>query len=423
MKKTWTVARKDLLILLRDKGSLFWVVGFPLLMGLLLGAIFSGTGRPMTGMQVAAVDEDQTEFSKTFLARLDSLTAVTITTTSRDSALQLVRTGKRAACVILRKGFGETGGVFGDSAMIEIGIDPARQTEAGYLQGMLAQTAFAILQERYFSPQGLKGELRKLTQDSHAWGGLDSTQKGFATGFLSNLAAFMESTEPDTAVSGGAGKTKELMPITVTAVTDDRARPRSGFEIFFPAALLWALIGTAATFGVSLVKERTAGTFLRLRIAPIQRAHILAGKGLACFVTCFSVCAVLLLIGHVVLGVRVADFGIIVLAMVASSLAFVGITMFISVLGITEEAVAGAAWGILLVCSMIGGGMVPLIFMPEWMRTIGSISPVKWGILSFEGGIWRNFTLAEMMLPVGVLLGIGVVGYTVGVIILTRADR
>ena len=423
MKKTWTVARKDLLILLRDKGSLFWVVGFPLLMGLLLGAIFSGTGRPMTGMQVAAVDEDQTEFSKTFLARLDSLTAVTITTTSRDSALQLVRTGKRAACVILRKGFGETGGVFGDSAMIEIGIDPARQTEAGYLQGMLAQTAFALLQERYFSSQGIKRELQQLTQGSHAWGGLDSTQKGFATGFLSNLAAFMESTEPDTAASAGTGKTKELMPIAVTAVTDDRARPRSGFEIFFPAALLWALIGAAATFGVSLVKERTAGTFLRLRIAPIQRAHILAGKGLACFITCLSVCALLLLIGHVVLGVRVADFGIIVLAMVASSLSLVGITMFISVLGINEEAVAGAAWGILLVCSMIGGGMVPLIFMPEWMRTIGSISPVKWGILSFEGGIWRNFTLAEMMLPVGVLLSIGVVGYTVGVIILTRADR
>ena len=423
MKKTWTVARKDLLILLRDKGSLFWVVGFPLLMGLLLGAIFSGTGRPMTGMQVAAVDEDQTEFSKTFLARLDSLPAVTITTSSRDSALQLVRTGKRAACVILRKGFGETGGVFGDSAMIEIGIDPARQTEAGYLQGMLAQTAFALLQERYFSSQGIKRELHQLMQDSHAWGGLDSTQKGFATGFLSNLAAFMESTAPDTTASAGTGKTKELMPITVTAVTDDRARPRSGFEIFFPAALLWALIGAAATFGVSLVKERTAGTFLRLRIAPIQRAHILAGKGLACFITCLSVCALLLLIGHVILGVRVADFGIIVLAMVACSLAFVGITMFISVLGKTEEAVAGAAWGILLVCSMIGGGMVPSIFMPGWMRAIGSISPVKWGILSFEGGIWRNFTLAEMMLPVGILLGIGVVGYTIGVLILTRADR
>jgi ABC-2 type transport system permease protein len=423
MKKTWTVARKDLLILLRDKGSLFWVVGFPLLMGLLLGAIFSGTGRPMTGMQVAAVDEDQTELSKTFLARLDSLTAVTITTTSRDSALYLVRTGKRAACVILHKGFGETGGVFGDSAMIEIGIDPARQTEAGYLQGMLAQTAFTLLQEKYFSPQGIKRELAKLQQNSHAWGGLDSTQRGLATGFLSNLAAFMETTAPDTTEAGEKAKDKELMPITVTPVTDNRARPRSGFEIFFPAALLWALIGAAASFSVSLVKERTAGTFLRLRIAPIRRAHILAGKGLACLVTCLSVCAVLLMIGNLIFGVRVADFGIIILAMVASSLAFVGIMMCISAMWTTEEAVGGAAWGILLVSSMIGGGMVPSIFMPEWMRTIGSISPVKWGILSFEGGIWRNFTLSEMALPVGILLGIGVVGYTIGVILLIRADR
>ena len=42
MGKIWTLARKDIRILIRDKGSFFWVVGFPFLFALFFGAIFSG---------------------------------------------------------------------------------------------------------------------------------------------------------------------------------------------------------------------------------------------------------------------------------------------------------------------------------------------------------------------------------------------
>jgi len=48
MKKNLDGGRKDLLILFRDKGSLFWW-SLSVVMGLLLGAIFSGTGRPIPG--------------------------------------------------------------------------------------------------------------------------------------------------------------------------------------------------------------------------------------------------------------------------------------------------------------------------------------------------------------------------------------
>jgi ABC-2 type transport system permease protein len=174
---------------------------------------------------------------------------------------------------------------------------------------------------------------------------------------------------------------------------------------------------------VSIVKERTAGTFMRLRLSPISRAHILAGKGLACFISCVTVCTVLLAIGNPIFGVRITNFPALVVGVVCSALAYVGVMMFISVLGKTEEAVAGAGWGILLVFSMLGGGMVPAMFMPSWLRTIGSISPVRWGILSIEGGIWRNFSASEMLLPAGILLLIGVVGFSIGVTILAQMDK
>ncbi|NLX24072.1 MAG: hypothetical protein GXY55_20675 [Phycisphaerae bacterium] len=65
------------------------------------------------------------------------------------------------------------------------------------------------------------------------------------------------------------------------------------------------------------------------------------------------------------------------------------------VLGKTESSVGGAAWTCLLVMAMLGGGMVPQMLMPPWMDAVGCVSPVRWAILSLEGGIWRGFTLRE----------------------------
>jgi hypothetical protein len=95
----------------------------------------------------------------------------------------------------------------------------------------------------------------------------------------------------------------------------------------------------------------------------------------------------------------------------------------VSVLGRTETAVAGAGWGLFIIMAMLGGGMVPLIAMPGWMRQLSSASPVKWAILSLEGAIWRDFTLMEMMLPAGILVGVGVVTFAAGVRIFSLTDR
>jgi ABC-2 type transport system permease protein len=78
-----------------------------------------------------------------------------------------------------------------------------------------------------------------------------------------------------------------------------------------------------------------------------------------------------------------------------------------SVIGRTEEAVGGAAWGLNSVMAMFGGGMIPLAFMPRFMAALSQASPVKWSILALEGAIWRGFTPGEMLVPCGVLIAVG----------------
>jgi len=429
MERIFTLAGKDLRLLWREKSALFWVIAFPLLIALFFGSIFSGSGGSMSGMKVALVDNDKSDFSQQYVEELKNQSSLDVRIMPLDSAMQKVRTGGLSAYIVIKPGFGEHRGLFSNKALVEIGIDPSRKMESGYLQGLLTKSAFTVLQKQFASFDNITGEIDRVRADREILEELDDDQRRFFTSTLDNLKGFVKSIEPEPiadTTSGDTvtaiGGTGNLFAVDITPVTRHYSGPRSAFEVTFPSALLWALIGCAATFAVSIVTERTAGTFLRLRLAPITRAHILAGKGLACFVACFAISAILILIGNLIFGVRVTNVVILLIGLVASALCFVGLMMFISVIGKTEESVGGAAWGILLVAAMAGGGMLPVFFMPKWLLTISHFSPVKWAILSIEGGIWRNFTYSEMLFPVAMLLGIGVVCFGIGVTILSRTD-
>jgi ABC-2 type transport system permease protein len=63
---------------------------------------------------------------------------------------------------------------------------------------------------------------------------------------------------------------------------------------------------------------------------------------------------------------------------------------------------------------MFGGGMIPLIAMPEWMQTGSYLSPARWAVVALEGAIWRDFTPTEMLQPCSILLAVGGVSFALG---------
>jgi ABC-2 type transport system permease protein len=80
----------------------------------------------------------------------------------------------------------------------------------------------------------------------------------------------------------------------------------------------------------------------------------------------------------------------------------------------TEETAQGGAWAFLMPMSMLGGAMVPTFVMPAWMQSVGYVSPIRWAMLAIEGGVWRQFTLAEMATPCAILIAIGGICFAVG---------
>ncbi len=416
-----TLALKDLRILIRDRFGLFWVLAFPFLFALFFGIIFSGDGGS-SAISVAVVDEDSTSASQNFIGELKKSESLSILMTDKDDAVGRVRKGKTAAYIILKKGFGESEAFpFGGNIPIEVGMDPSRKAEAGFLQGILTQKLYSAAFSRYASPDSALKIVKKKRLSLKESSGLDTKQQGLLDSLFGDLEYFLSNVDSSVYAQGPMAEMGSVPVEDVETSIDDS--PKNSFEIFFPAAILWGLIGCASAFAILVVKERTSGTLIRLKIAPISLGQILGGKGLATFITAVSVSLLLLIVGNLFFGVRLNHPSKILLAAVFNGFCFMGIMMLVSVFGKTERAVSGAGWGIFIVFAMIGGAMVPLMFLPKWLQLLSNISPVKWGILAFEGAIWRNFSFGEMLLPLGVLFGIGVVSFLIGLTVFLRTDR
>jgi ABC-2 type transport system permease protein len=419
MAKLLALAVKDLRVLLASKGNVFWVIGFPLLFALLFGAVYSGAGKGPSGMKLAVVDEDQSEFSQLYVTHLESEEALKVTRVAREQALAQVRKGQVAAAVVLRPGFGEGFSAFFDTnnPKLQIASDPGRKMEAAYLEGLLAKAQFEVMAQRFRDRTWMRGQMDTWRDQIQRASGLPGTDTGVYLRFFDSLDKFLADVNDQT-YQGGLGN--GMLNIAKLDVQREYDGPRTPFQITFPQAILWAILGCTATFAISIVRERTTGTLQRLRIGPISQADILAGKGLACLLTCASVIVLLVVVGKLVFQVPIGSPALFVVGAVCTCLCFVGLMMLISTLGKTEQSVGGAGWAILMILAMFGGGMMPLAFMPSWMRSLSHVSPIKWGILALEGGIWRGFTVTEMLLPCGVLLACGAAFFLAGVLLLRR---
>lgn len=440
MRAVISMALKDLRLLLLDKGAMFFVFFFPLLYAIFFGYIAAGMGGDGDGgspaIRIVLVDEDESAESESFAASLESAEELRVDRAeSRDAGAELVREGKRAALVVIPEGFGERGQSFfmGDPPVVEVGADPARAAEQGMLQGILLKYGAQRMQDAFTNTDVMRRNAEQAMADLENSSDMSPLVRAALRGFLgnvTNLATQLEDagvTEEDIASSeSGAGfEPLSVETIDLFATDSDDEAEMSAFAISFPQGVIWGIMGAAAGFAISLVTERTHGTLIRLRLAPVTQRHILAGKALACFATTVIVATTLLIIGRIGFGVTPTSPALLAVAVLCVAVCFVGVMMLLSVLGRTEAAASGIGWASLIVMAMIGGGMIPLVFIERipFLAAVSNASPVKWSILAIEGAIWRGFSPAQMALPCLVLIGVGIGAFVAGGLIFQRTEQ
>lgn len=171
-----------------------------------------------------------------------------------------------------------------------------------------------------------------------------------------------------------------------------------------PAWSIFAMFFMVISLGGNIVKERLSGSFLRLQTIPGGFALTLVSKFLVYLFVALSQLLLLFLMGIYIFP----HIGLPQLSMPNAFLPFLVVTLLSAVSAIsyavlvgtyakTQEQANGFGAISIIIFAAIGGIWVPNFVMPDYMQTIGNISPLKWCLEGYYTLFLKNGAWSELI--------------------------
>ena len=157
------------------------------------------------------------------------------------------------------------------------------------------------------------------------------------------------------------------------------------YQILVPSYTVMFAFFLVLTVGWLFVAERKHGTLARLRVAPLTRGQILLGKLLPCLVVSLFQGFFLLAAGKVVFGMNWGPEPLWLAAVAAcTSFAAVGLAMLVASVARTETQVAVYGTLLVLVLGGVSGSLMPRDLMPESMKRASLVTPHAWALDAYS---------------------------------------
>ena len=339
--------KKDVWLLLRDRGALISLFLLPIIFIVTFGSMFkfggdSGTPRPIPIWH--APGDARGEAVARSVSATEGFTAVAVG--SAEEARRLVTTSANDAALVVP-----------DTGPVELVIDTAAPVQArGPIQGALTAAVMRTL-----SPVP-----------------------------LDKLPPFIEVKSPP-------GISHPLEHI-------------SSFQVTVPGNAVLFGFYIALTTAMSFVGERRTGTWRRLLAAPVPRWKALLATLVPYFFVGVAQLTFLFGVGALGFGMQVAG-SLAALAVLSLCVVFCAVCLglLFAAVATSEKQLGGIGSVVLLVMGLIGGCMVPRIVMPAFMRGVGHMVPHSWALDGYYDVLVRQGTsIADIAPSIGALLGFAV---------------
>jgi ABC-2 type transport system permease protein len=198
----------------------------------------------------------------------------------------------------------------------------------------------------------------------------------------------------------------------------------SSFQVTVPGNAVLFGFFIALTVAMAFTGERRTGTWRRLLAAPVPRWKALVGTLVPYALVGVCQLAFLFTIGALAFGMQVAGSPV---ALVLLSLTVVYTAVCLGLLmasfGGSEKQLGGIGSVVLLVMGMLGGCMLPRLLMPAFMQKIGLGVPHGWALDGYYAVLVRQgTTIADIAPQLLALLGFGT-GFALLGILLFRFER
>jgi len=179
-----------------------------------------------------------------------------------------------------------------------------------------------------------------------------------------------------------------------------------------PAWTVFAMFLIVVPLASNMIKEREGGSVLRLMVAPGSHMTLLVGKLLFYVAICLIQFSLMMLVGIYLmpyLGLPALNLGgsIAAVFVVALMLSFAATSLGVLIGTIFSSYQQASIFGTVIdvIMAAVGGIMVPLFAMPEPIKFIGRLTPLNWGMESFNDLFLRGYGIIEV-LPEVMKLGI-----------------
>lgn len=413
MHKIISVTLNDLRVFFREQGMIVGLILMPLIVTFGVGLGLSGGGGT-SQVRVDVIDSDNSAFSQQFLAEVRKVNASLVLCPADDNEDSCglgddkTLTAERAVDRITNN----------DSlALIEI--------PAGFGEKVQHREAVNIT---YRSNENISAPSYILQAVQAAAGQLGAAQVAATVGLdvADNLdiltfkdeadkATFQQEVYDRATTTLGEGLIKVDYTLTQQTPDQQSSGTQAGFGQSIPGMGSMFVMFTVFTALYALIRERKNWTLQRLVMMPVSRGQILGGKILMWFLVGLLQFAVVFVVG-LVLRVNFGNDPIAMLVVImAFTLCITALTFAVSTLLETEQQANSVSLLLSLTLAPLGGAWWPLDVVPEFMRTVGHLSPVAWATDSFRVLVFENGTLATVLPNIAILLVLAVVFFAFAV--------
>jgi ABC-2 type transport system permease protein len=390
---TLAVLRATFLLLLRDRGALLMLLLVPVVFFLIFAEIFATTGGDTLQLKVALVDEVQSADSTRLLAALKKEPSVELVAgaTDRDAAREMVREGSADVGLVVRADGEPLNRVAGLAAPpLLLLVDPSRGVTATVLAGELQRAWFEGL------PDVAVGQVAELI-------GTEFTE--FSPQQQADIAAGLKGMGEPSGTAPTAWSFSELLE------RENVAGQNAGLNsvaYYAGAVVFMFLLFAAAQSALGILDDQEAGILDRIAAGPGGIAVVVNGRFVFLVLQGLVQTAVIFGVAWGVYGVDVPGaFGPWLLISFCSAVLAAGGGLLL-VTGCRSRAQAQLLpTVVILIMSAIGGSMVPRFFMPDWLQTLGWMTPNTWALEAYSGAFWRGESVLALLPLCLSLLGVG----------------
>ncbi|MEZ4362494.1 MAG: ABC transporter permease [Kofleriaceae bacterium] len=185
-------------------------------------------------------------------------------------------------------------------------------------------------------------------------------------------------------------------PALVARTPPGISKPLAGitsFQVTVPGNGVLFGFFLALTVAMSFTEERRSGTWRRLLASPVSRRAALLLKLGPFVVIGLLQLGFLFGVGALVFGMKVAgSVPALMLLSLAVVLCATSLGLAMASLGGSEKMLGGVGSVVLLVMGLLGGCMVPRLVMPSFLRSVGNSVPHSWALDGYYAVLVRDGT-------------------------------